>query len=73
MVKNIRYIPPPGGGAKNVFKCFTQVPELMVIFLVKGKISVRDILLIDQFLKPTFLVDIHEDLANLKSTGVVVG
>ena len=56
-----------------MFKCFTQVPELMVIFLVKGKISVRDILLIDQFLKPTFLVDIHEDLANLKSTGVVVG
>ena len=39
-----------------MFKCFTQVPDLIVhffFFLVKSKISVCDIQLIDQALKPS--------------------
>ena len=39
-------IPPLGGGAKKMFKCFTQVPDLIVHFFC-------DIQLIDQALKPS--------------------
>ena len=37
--------------AKMVFKCLTQVLDLIVNFLIRGKIGDRNFLLIDQALK----------------------